>query len=96
MNPLNAVTLATGDFAELFQELAYGSGAWIGLLIVVGLALLITVSVKYGSLPMVFILIFYGIYVLQNATDPSNVLFVVPICWISAPLLLFIEVKRKR
>ena len=96
MNPFNAVTLATGDFAELFQELIYGSGAWIGLLIVVGLALLITVAVKYGSFPMIFILIFYGIYVLQNAADPSNILFVVPIAWMCAPLLVFIEAKRKR
>jgi len=90
------VTLATGDFQELFQELAYGSGAWIGLIIVVGLALLITVAVKYGSFPFVFVLIFYGLYVLDNATDPSNVLFVVPIAWACAPLLIFIEAKRKR
>ena len=94
--PHEITTLATGDFAELFQELIYGSGAWIGVLIVVGLALLIVMAVKYSSLPMVFILIFYGIFVLQNATDPSNILFVVPIAWFSAPLLIFIDFKRKR
>lgn len=96
MNPLNAVTLATGDFAELFQELAYGSGAWIGLMIVVSIALLITATVKYGSFPMIFVLIFYGLYVLDNAADPSNILFVIPIAWMCAPLLVFIEAKRKR
>lgn len=93
---LTAVIFATGDFAELFQELIYGNGAWIGFLIVIGLAFLITTSVKYASLPMAFLLVFYGLHVLANAADPSNILYGVLITFISIPFLGLIEWKRKR
>jgi len=40
--------MASGDFTEFFTELMYGSGSWIGLLLMLGVILLLAKLHKYG------------------------------------------------
>jgi hypothetical protein len=39
-----------GEFIEFFTELMFGSGSWIGLIIIVAILLVITGINKYGGI----------------------------------------------
>ena len=49
-----------GEFVEFFEELMFGSGAWFGIIIILGLAFLISYNCKYSSMCFILILIFMG------------------------------------
>lgn len=81
---------------EFFTALLFGSGAWFTLIILLAVSLLVTSVVKYGSLPFIFILMFLGVEYLLNVSQTSNFIYATIIAWGCIPLLIFIEVKRKR
>jgi len=81
----------TGEAEEFFMELLFGSGSWLGLILIVVIALLVVSQVKYSSLPMTVILIFMGLDYLLNTPNTWHVI----VSWVTIPLLLFIDVKRK-
>jgi len=94
MKPLPIYVLAAGDFIEFFTELLFGSGAWLGLIIILSLILLVVTAVKYSSVVFTPILIFLGILYLENLAADNNFLYAVLIAWGTIPILLFIEGKR--
>jgi len=78
-----------GEFIEFFQELMYGSGAWIGLIIILGISLLVVAKVKYSSAPFAIIFLFLGIFYLNNvAADADFIWAVLIIMWLLT-LILF-------
>jgi len=83
-----------GEFIEFFNELMYGSGAWIGLILILGLSLLIVAKVKYSSAPFAIIFLFLGIFYLDNVAADSNFIWSALIMWFMIPFLAFIEFKR--
>lgn len=78
---------------ELFNELLFGNGAWLGLLIILCICFFVTHFVKYSSLGFSVALIFIGISYLNNASD-NTLVYMALICWAMIPLLLFIEARR--
>jgi hypothetical protein len=50
-----------GEFIEFFTELMFGSGSWIGLIIIVAILLVITGINKYGGIIAMPIAILVGI-----------------------------------
>lgn len=87
--------MASGDFIEFFEELLFGSGSWIGLLLILGLVLLVTLKVKYSSALFVPFMIFMGLFYLENVSESVNFIYSVFLAWSSVPLLLVMEYKRQ-
>lgn len=56
----------TNTIQITFQELFYGSGAWLGLLLLLILLILLSLKVKFANLLTVPITIFLGIEYLSN------------------------------
>ena len=48
------------EIIEFFNELMFGSGAWIGLILILSIAFLVSYKAKYSSLVFIMILIFMG------------------------------------
>jgi hypothetical protein len=86
-------TLTT--FGDFFDELLYGSGAWIGLILIIALILLVTVKVKYSSALFIPICVFLGLFYLDNVSENSDFIYSVFIIWAMIPFLLFLEKKRE-
>lgn len=76
---------------EVFTELLFGSGAWIGLTILLILCISGTLLHKYAGVFFGLILIFLGIEYLNNVNVTSNFYWSVLICWFSA-LFCFLRV----
>lgn len=49
------------EIIEFFNELMFGSGAWIGLILILSIAFLVSYNAKYSSLVFIVILIFMGL-----------------------------------
>ena len=47
-----------GEFTEFFEELMFGSGAWFGIIIILGLSFLISYKAKYSSMCFILIVVF--------------------------------------
>ena len=58
----------SGEIAELINELLFGSGALIGLMVIICLALLVSIRVKYSSMIFIVILLFLAMDYLQKIT----------------------------
>jgi len=48
------------EVIEFFNELMFGSGAWFGIIIILGFAFMISYQCKYSSMCFILILIFMG------------------------------------
>ena len=96
MKMLTEVSIPLTIIDEFFAALIFGSGAWLFLVVILAIALLVTTVVKYGSFPFFFILLFLGVEYLLNVAQTSNFIYATIIAWGCIPLLIFIEVKRKR
>lgn len=87
--------MASGDFIEFFEELLYGSGAWIGLLLILGLVLVVTLKVKYSSALFVPFMIFMGLFYMDNVAENVDFIYSVFMSWATVPILLIMEYKRQ-
>lgn len=47
-----------GEFEALFNELLFGAGAWIGLMLMLGFMFIVAYKVKLTSVLWIFILLF--------------------------------------
>ena len=56
------------EIEQLFYELLFGSGAIIGLILIISIALLVSFKVKYSSLIFVVILLFFAMDYLDKIT----------------------------
>lgn len=84
----------SGEFQEFFEELLYGSGAWLGLILILSIVLIVSLKVKYSSALFVPIMIFLGLFYLENVSESADFIYSVFITWSCVPFLLFMEYKR--
>jgi len=82
-------------YADLFKELLFGEGAWLGLILILMLILILVTVVKYSSLITFPILVFLGIMYLNNVPANSYFMYSALITWACIPLTFFIEAKRQ-
>jgi len=88
------VEIMAGEFQELFNELLYGSGAWIGFLIILSIILLVSVSVKHSGIIFIPICIFIGIFYLDNVAVNSNFMWSAIIMFL-LPFFLFFRLMKE-
>lgn len=79
---------------EFFTELMFGSGAWLGLLLIVAIMVLVTAKTKIGGLPMLIIGIFMGIEYFNNVSVSSNFFWSAIIMFLISPLLALYSAYR--
>ena len=58
----------SGEIAEVFNELLFGSGALIGLILIISIALLVSLKAKYSSAIFIVILLFFAMDYLDKIT----------------------------
>ncbi len=83
------------EISDLFNELLFGAGAWIGLPILIAVAFIVSSQYKHASLPFILIFVFLGF---ENATriadiyGSMNVWFML-ICWGVSAILGALYIK---
>lgn len=69
----------SGEFIEFFEELLFGSGAWLGLILIIGVTFAIAYKAKYTSMLFMLILIFMGFNYLDEIG--ANISLDNSFCW---------------
>lgn len=54
--------------AEVFEELFYGSGMWLGILLILAMVIGISLKTRYSGVLMLPVCIFMGINYISNGT----------------------------
>jgi len=72
---------------EFFQELLFGSGAWLGLILIIAIMVLASAKTKIGGIPMLIIGIFVGIMYFDNVDASTNFFWSGIIMFIISPIL---------
>jgi len=91
-----------GEFIEFFTELLFGSGAWIGLMLILGFMFVVAYKVKYTSVLWIFILLFlnfeYWGQIGGEISITSNFMWSIIITYVAMLLMAanFIQAIRKR
>ena len=80
------------EIAEAFTELFYGSGSWLGLLLLLALITALAMKTRYGGLLMIPVCVFLGISYLSYPALMWNAL----IMFIASIFLLYELVKGNR
>ncbi len=75
------------EITDLFNELLFGAGAWLGLPIIIALAFIVSSQYKHASLPFIVFFLFLGIENLTRITNESMNAWFALICWVVAGLL---------
>lgn len=87
--------LAVGETSEeFFTALLFGSGSWIGLILIMALVLLLALAVKYSSIILVPFQCFLIILYLTEISSSSIAMWSGFLMFCSIILTLIIEVKR--
>jgi len=91
------VELKMSAISDVFNELLFGSGAWIGLIIVLVLCFGASYGLKHGSgIVFAIILVFLGIEYLNHVSVDSNFMWSVVICFISACFVTYQAITELR
>jgi len=61
----------SGEFKEFFEELLFGSGSWLGLIVIIAIIVLVTAKEKFSAVIFLPITILLSIHYFQNVS-PSN------------------------
>ena len=77
------------EIYPLFEELLFGEGFWLGLLIMVGLGLYVAARVKYSGLVFVIIYIFLGLEYYNKLSGSSNSMWGFIICIVAMLFAVF-------
>lgn len=83
---------------EVFNELLFGSGAWIGLILVIGICLLISSRIKYSGSIFMLILIFLSFEYWGRITATSMHAWFVIICLLGVlfhGFILYGDLRKK-
>lgn len=84
-----------GEFIEFFEELLFGSGGYLGLLLMVVIMLLLVVKVKYSTIFTVpFACLMVALYI-GEISSSSNFMWSSVLMVFVIILMITIEVKRK-
>lgn len=80
---------------QLFTELLFGSGAWIGFLLVISIVFLMTWKIKESGIIFIPFTIFMGISYLQNVSASSNFMWGSILMFITSVFLVYRLAKKK-
>lgn len=86
----------TGEFIEFFEELLYGSGAIIGVLVIAVLLTLLVMRVKYGSIITIPISAILIVLYWENIEAYSLVMWNSVIMFFTIVLALILEGTRNK
>jgi len=82
------------EIDDLFNALMFGSGSWLGLLLIIAIMLLIVTLVKYSSVVLLpFQALMINFY-LSNIETNSNFMWSIILMFFVMILTIVIEVKR--
>lgn len=84
-----------GEFIEFFEELLFGSGAYLGLLLIVAIILLIVVTVKYSTIFTIPFSVLMISFYLANADPYDNFMWSAVLLVFLIILQIALEYKRK-
>jgi len=84
------------EITEVFNELLFGSGAWIGLIIILVLCLGASYKIKYSGILFAIILLFLGFEYLNHISVSENFMWSVVICFISVIFLVYHSIDEMR
>jgi len=83
------------EIQQAFTELLYGSGAWLGLILIVTIIVVTSHRNKYLALIFIPVTIFMGISYLNNVTLNSDLTWMALIMFITSTFLLIKIAKQK-
>lgn len=70
-------------FEALFEQLLFGDGAWIGLILILAICFLVSYKVKYSGVVFSFVLLFLSIEYYGEISASSNFMWSFVLCLIS-------------
>lgn len=82
-----------GEFTEFFNELLFGTGAWLGLILIVAIIALVTAKEKLTGGIFLPIAIFIGIEYFMNVPSNSNFMWAGIIMFVMAIYCLAMLIK---
>jgi hypothetical protein len=86
-----------GEFTEFFQELLFGTGAWLGALLIVSIIVIVTVKNRLSGAIFMPICIFLGIQYFNTVSASSNLMWIGILMFIMAIYclaMLIMEVRK--
>lgn len=83
----------TSEIAEVFNELLFGSGFWLGLIFILAVAIGISYKYKYSGILFEVVLFFMGIEYYDNIAVDDNKMWGVILCFLG---MIFLIVKMTR
>lgn len=83
------------EASEIFHELLFGEGAWIGLILILSIAFLVGARNKYVNLLFIPILGFFGLLYLDNVSASTNFMWSAVFCFVGSGLLVVQFAKQK-
>jgi len=86
----------TGEFAEFFTELLFGSGAWIGAIIIVSVIVLTTFRMRLSGAIFMPICIFLGIEYFNKVPGNSDLIWIGVLMFIMAIYCLGMLIMEAR
>jgi len=69
---------------DLFHVFLFGTGGWLGLLVILAIIVLVTYKVRYSGFLFVIVSVFIGITYLSNVSVNSNLLWGAIIMFLTA------------
>ena len=82
------------DVTEFFTELLFGTGAWLGLLLILSIIFLVSLKDKMANYIFIPLTIFMGIMYLSNIAEDSNFMYA-SILMFTTTFILMIRVVKK-
>jgi len=79
---------------EFFQELLYGEGAFLGLILILTILILVNYKYKNSGILFIPIAIMMGIQYLNNISTSSNFMWCAIIMFLAVPFLLYRMVEK--
>jgi len=83
----------SNDVAVAFQELFYGEGIWLGILLILAIVIGLTMKNKYATVLCLPVTVFMGINYLQNGTGNQLWGAIIMFC---ATIFLVVQLMRNR
>lgn len=62
----------SGEFKEFFEELFFGSGSWLGLIIIIAIIVLVTAKEKFSGVIFLPITVLLSIHYFQNVSASND------------------------
>lgn len=83
-----------GEFQEFFHELLFGTGSWLGLLLIIAIIMLVTAKEKLTAVFFLPITVFIGIEYFANVSADSNFMWAGIIMFVLSIYCLGVLIKE--